>query len=451
MSSKEMGAKEMNVEEAVRRFIAKERLFDDCDDLHLVALSGGADSVALLLVLKSLGYRLEAVHCNFQLRGDESLRDEQFVRSLCERENIPLHLIHFDTVTYASVHQVSIEMAARELRYRFFEQLRQDIGAVSVCVAHHQDDAVETLLMNLVRCTGIHGLTGIRPRNGYVVRPLLAVSRAEIIQYLDAIGQDYVTDSTNLVPDVVRNKLRLEVLPLLREINPAASDNIARSARYMAEAERVYDKAMESSVAEVFNNGVIDVERLLQTPSPECLLHELLMPLGFTSAQVLQVLDGLSGPSGRVFTSATHELLVDRGRLIVQKLSDAPLPAMTIPETGTYCYGEDWKFRFCMSDVVEVSRQPDVATLDADKVSFPLILRPIREGDRFQPFGMTGSRLVSDYLTDRKRTLFDKRRQLVITDCDDTILWLVGERTDNRFAVDGNTHRVLTITMEKCN
>ena len=161
-------------------FIGKHQLLSR-DGLHLVALSGGADSVALLRVLCHLGYRVEAAHCNFHLRGEESDRDEEFVKDLCQKLNIPLHLIHFETAEYASLHQVSIEMAARELRYGYFRQLRDDIGAETVCVAHHRDDAVETLLMNLLRGAGIHGLTGIRPRNGHIVRPLLGVSRQEIL------------------------------------------------------------------------------------------------------------------------------------------------------------------------------------------------------------------------------------------------------------------------------
>ena len=215
----------------ISAFIEQHQLLRHDDAKYIVALSGGADSVALLLVMHQLGYRVEAAHCNFRLRGQESDRDEQFVAELCNKKQTPLHIIHFDTVAYAKLHQVSIEMAARELRYRYFEQLRQDIGADDVCVAHHQDDAVETLLMNLLRGTGIHGLTGIRPRNGHIVRPMLCVTRAEIVGYLDSAHQPYVTDSTNLVPDVVRNKIRLNVIPQLLALNPSASQNIARTAR----------------------------------------------------------------------------------------------------------------------------------------------------------------------------------------------------------------------------
>lgn len=222
----------------VADFIAKHQLLSP-SGLHLVALSGGADSVALLRILRDLGYRIEAAHCNFHLRGAESDRDEQFVKDLCNSLKITLHLIHFDTAGYSSLHQVSIEMAARELCYGFFRQLCQDIGAETVCVAHHRDDAVETFLMNLLRGSGIHGLTGIRPKNGLVVRPLLGVGRQEIVDYLHSIGQDYVTDSTNLHDDVLRNKLRLNVLPLLKDINPSAAENIDKTARFLQETEKI--------------------------------------------------------------------------------------------------------------------------------------------------------------------------------------------------------------------
>ena len=437
----------MKIEETVRQYIAQQRLLDrSCK--HLVAVSGGADSVALLLILKRLDYDVEAVHCNFHLRGQESDRDEAFVRSLCDREGVTIHLSHFDTTTYAELHQVSIEMAARELRYRYFEQLRQDIGAVEICVAHHQDDAVETLLMNLVRGAGIHGLTGIRPRNGHVVRPLLCVSRADIEDYLRSVGQDYVTDSTNLVPDVVRNKLRLQVLPLLRELNPAASENMAKTARRLADVETLYDLTVRRLADEVTVDGAIDVEVLLQGPAPESVLYELLTPKGFNPVQVEQIFSSLTGPSGRVFCSPTHEAVVDRGRLIVEERHET-LPTMKIPETGTYHYMDGLKLRFSTTETQKISKTSDCATLDADKARFPFVIRPVQTGDRFQPFGMEGSRLVSDFLTDRKYSVLEKRRQLVVTDATDNIVWLVGERVDQRYAVSADTRRVLEIQLVK--
>ena len=430
----------------VETYIKKEGLLSR-EGLHIVALSGGADSVALLRVLLAAGYRIEAAHCNFHLRGDESDRDEQFVKNLCQQNDVPIHLIHFDTAEYASLHQVSIEMAARELRYRYFDQLRQDIGAETVCVAHHRDDAVETFLMNLLRGAGIHGLTGIRPRNGHVVRPLLCVTRADILDFIDRQQQPYVTDSTNLVPDVVRNKLRLEVIPLLRTVNPAVSANIARTANHVAEAERVYNQSMNSAISALFADGAVPIADLLSQPSPLCVVHELLSPRGFTSTQVEQVCRALTGPTGTRFLSPTHVVAIDRGKLLIEERQQ-PLPILKIPEEGTYAYAGNMKFRFVRSDRAEVSKSPERATLDADKVQFPLTIRPVQPGDRFHPFGMKGSRLVSDYLTDRKCSILQKQRQLVVTDAKGLVVWLVAHRTDQRFAVDDATIHTLNITQE---
>ena len=429
----------------VETYIKKERLLSR-KGLHLVALSGGADSVALLRVLLDMGYRVEAVHCNFHLRGDESNRDEQFVKNLCLNHDIQLHLIHFDTVEYASLHQVSIEMAARELRYRYFDQLRQDIGAETVCVAHHRDDAVETFLMNLLRGSGIHGLTGIRPRNGYIVRPLLCVSRQDILQYLDSIGQNYVTDSTNLVDDVLRNKIRLRLIPLLDEMNPGASDNIARTATYLSEAEKVYNAFC--SVTEWNASPLsLPISDIKDFPSPLCLLYEWLSPLGFNRTQIEQLLVSLDGsPGSKEFSSPTHILVIDRDRLIVEPVSE-PMRPVCIPEPGNYRMSDGCLLKVESSSDITISKTPDCATIDLSKVQYPLTLRPVREGDAFCPFGMTGHRLVSDYLTDLKLSVLEKRRQLVITDATDTILWLVGHRTDNRFRVTSDTNNILRITL----
>ena len=234
------------------------------------------------------------------------------------------------------------------------------------------------------------------------------------------------------------------MLPLLRDINPAASLNIAKTARHMADVETLYNLTVQHMADEVTSDGSVDVEALLQLPAPESVLYELLMPKGFTSAQVEQIFGCLIGQSGRGFSSATHEAVIDRGRLIIEKRNEA-MPTMKIPETGTYQYTENLKFRFRETAEVSVSKQADCATLDAEKVRFPLTVRPVQQGDRFQPFGMEGSRLVSDYLTDRKYSLFEKRRQLVVADANGTIVWLVGERVDQRFAVNAATQRVLEI------
>ena len=481
----------------VRRFASVHELFV-YGGKYIVALSGGADSVSLLFVLKhlehELGIDVEAAHCNFHLRGAESVRDEEFCKQLCERLSVPLHLIHFDTQAYADLHRVSIEMAARDLRYGYFENLRRDIKAQDICVAHHRDDSVETVLLNLVRGTGLRGLRGIQPRNGNIIRPLLSLSREDIVQYLDALGESYVTDSTNLHNDVKRNKIRLDVMPLLRELNPSVSQSIFESSLRVGEALKVFDEAMKRSIADVTtpprgctcpkctNQPVrkctnqpllvqqrllhqqrctlqanhpltISIDRLKQQPSPEYTLHEILSPRGFTSAQIDQIYGSLDSCSaGKIIASDSHELAFDRGSLLVQPRTNVADAArsMRIPETGTYVFSDTLKIKVaaedCGDDYVP-SRAADCVCLDASDIKFPLTLRHIEQGDRFVPFGMNGMKLVSDYLTDRKKNVFEKRAQLVVTDAQQRIVWLVGERTDNRFRITPHTQQALRLTI----
>lgn len=443
----------------VSEFIKENNLLSS-DTLHLVALSGGADSVCLLLMLKQLGFKVEAVHCNFHLRGEESDRDEHFCRELCQRENIAIHVVHFDTTTYAELHHVSIEMAARELRYDYFEKLRHDINASDICVAHHKDDSVETLLMNLVRGTGIHGLQGIKPQNGYVIRPLLCLSRKEIENWLDDNSHKYVTDSTNLEADVVRNKLRLNVIPLLADINPSASENIYRTALRMVEAGRVFDAAIErdrhDAVSAIEHSGVtisaIDTEKLLCTSSPEYLLFTILSPLGFTPAQIEDISRSDFSQSGKRWENGSYVLVTDRGKLLVVPMDTLKKMSMRIPETGVYVLNEDASGvtkisirNVAIDENFVLSKSADCVCLDADKVKFPLLIRNVKEGDRFVPFGMKGSKLVSDYLTDKKKNYLEKSSQLVLLDAEDKVLWLVNERPDARSCIMKHTINSLVV------
>ena len=466
----------------MRRFASVHELFV-YGGKYIVALSGGADSVSLLFVLKhlehELGISVEAAHCNFHLRGAESVRDEEFCKQLCGRLDVPLHLIHFDTQAYADLHRVSIEMAARDLRYGYFENLRRDIEAQDICVAHHRDDSVETVLLNLVRGTGLRGLRGIQPRNGNIIRPLLSLSREDIVQYLDALGENYVTDSTTLHNDVKRNKIRLDVMPLLRELNPSVSQSIFETSLRVTEALKIFDDAIQHAIADVTipprgctlggalvssaptkqlgttpsQPLTISVNRLKQQPSPEYTLHEILSSYGFTSAQIEQIYGSLDTCSaGKIIASDSHELAFDRGSLLVQPKTNAADAArsMRIPETGTYVFSDSLKIKVaaedCCDDYVP-SRAAYCVCLDASDIKFPLTLRHIEQGDRFVPFGMTGMKLVSDYLTDRKKNVFEKRAQLVVTDAQQRILWLVGERTDNRFRISKETSKALRLTL----
>jgi len=423
----------------VKDYIKQHNLLNS-NDLYIVALSGGADSVALLLFLDEMGYQVHAAHCNFHLRGAESDRDEAFCESLCLQKNIPFHRIHFDTLTYAETHHVSVEMAARELRYGYFEQLRKDIGASGICVAHHRDDSVETVLMNLIRGTGLRGLTGIQPRNGVVLRPLLCVSRQEIEHFLQERGQKYVTDSTNLVADVLRNKLRLQIIPLLQTLNPAAIDNILRSTEHLAEAQLVLD-SISYKLKDVKQ---LYFSKLEEFGSREYALYEWAKQYGFNGPQVK---DMLTAETGSVFSSSMgYDLLVDRDSYLVEPILK-PYKEVRIPEEGTYILDEITKIKVKKCPAY-VSKNPSVATLDAQKVAFPLTVRRVEEGDRMQPYGMRGTKLLSDLMTDCKLSLFDKRRQLVVVDAQGVVIWAVGLRVSQQVAVTDHTSEVLECILQ---
>lgn len=426
----------------------------ECNGKYLVALSGGADSVALSLALRELGFDVVAAHCNFHLRGDESDRDEMFCRRFCERNGIKLHVTHFDTEGFAKLRKISIEMAARHLRYAYFKQLAEDIGASAVCVAHHQDDSVETVLLNLIRGTGIHGLTGIKPKNGGIVRPLLCVTRNEIETVLAEVGQDFVTDSTNLVDDVVRNKIRLDILPLMKEINPSVSDSIAKTASRVADVADALDDVVggvASVLVEEKAKGVVVIhaDRLMTGPAPEYVLFRLLKGYSFVPSQIEQIYASVSTGSGRVFVSSTHRLLIDRDCIVVEPLAESGRRPMLVPECGVYVYDDSMKLRFERVERdsgFKVSADKCFCFADASVVKFPLTVRTVEVGDRFVPFGMKGSKLVSDYLTDRKFNLFDKQRQLVVADAHGRIVWLVNQRPDERYRITDTTDTVLKIT-----
>ncbi len=426
----------------VKDYIEKYKLLK-INKLYIVALSGGADSVALLLLLKEAGYDVHAAHCNFRLRGDESDRDEKFCIALCKNLRIPIHRVHFDTTTYAELHKQSIEMAARELRYRWFEELRKDIGAEGVCVAHHRDDMVETVLLNLVRGTGLRGLTGIQPRNGHILRPLLCVSRQEIEQYLRERQQSFVVDSTNLEADFQRNIVRLEVMPLLRKLNPAVSEHIQHTAEHLSEAQIIID----SIIKPLKDFKTLNIKELTKYGSSEYLIYEWLKNYGFNGSQIPQI---LTATTGSVFTSsADYDLLVDRGLLVVEPRLK-PLKMLRIPESGTYVMEDGTRLTVSeelMAEDFVPSMVPSCATLDAEKLSFPLIVRRVESGDWMIPYGMKGRKLLNDIMTDRKMSLFEKRRQLVVLDAQGSVVWLVGIRTDNRCKVSEKTTQVCRISL----
>lgn len=441
------------------------------DGRYIVGLSGGADSVALLLILKELGYCVEAAHCNFHLRGKESQRDEEYCINLCREQSIKLHLTHFQTAEYAELHKVSIEMAARTLRYNYFETLRQGIGADAICVAHHRDDSVETVLLNLVRGTGLSGLMGIRPRNKHIIRPLLACSKADIEAYLAAKEQAFVTDSSNLVADVKRNKLRLEVVPTLKEINPSFDETIMKMSENIGEAEKIINASLRnafSSIVSVENGDAgtlfsqlqegtpklalsnlrIDIAALKAYVSPGYFLFYLLIPYGFTSPQVRGIASSLLSETGKGYITDSYTLLFDRKMILVsQREKTAPKP-LELLETGKYIYSEHCSIEIkeeavdCNFTIPTASNE---IVVDKAKVHFPLVLRRTATADRFRPFGMRGSKLVSDYLTNLKVDAVSKRKQLVLVDGNGEIMWVVGRRSSETYRIGSTTTTALRI------
>lgn len=440
----------------VEAFIADNRLLDKSAPV-VVGISGGADSVALLHVLTRLGYSCIACHCNFNLRGDESLRDRNFTCETARAFGVPFDEISFDTQRYARKQSLSIEMACRQLRYDWFETKRREYGAQAIAVAHHRDDSVETLLLNLVRGTGIAGLTSMRPRNGFVVRPFLPVSRQEIECYLEEQRLSHVVDHTNLETLFVRNKIRLEVLPLLRTINPSADRSIYTTMQNLREVERVYRDAIERQQREVLTSEAgetrISIERLMALPSPRAFLFELLSPCGFVSDQIDEILAACSGESGRVFLAPGHRVVKDRDTLIWvrqeadESQSDIVATIASPREAETLLDGR-LSYRCVEEQGYELPRDKAHACFDLGKLTFPLVIRRWRTGDRFRPFGMKGSRKLSDYFSDHKYSLVDKSHALLLCS-GDTILWILGERAADGYRVTSETERVIEFNYKK--
>lgn len=424
----------------------------------VVALSGGADSVALMDILNRLDYACIGAHVNFHLRGDESDRDAAFTHQLCRDLGVPYYKTDLYAAEYAERERVSIEMAARELRYRWFEQLRREQGAVAVAVAHHRDDSVETVLLNLIRGTGIRGLTGIKPRNGYVIRPLLCCDREAVLEYLHERHLTYVTDRTNLLNEYRRNKIRLEVLPLLESIQPSVRESISRTIDHLNETEVLYIKALEEAKARIcpgWKRGAtqlplrISLPMLEQELSAKSLLYELLSEFGFGRKDVETVYKYRNGLPGRVYYSHTHRLVVDRDQLIVSELPMEDTQVYYLEE-GQSALREPIRLRcerVAVDAQFEVPTSRSVACLNADKLLFPLELRHPHKGDSFVPFGMHGRKLISDYCTDRKLNALEKEALWVLCSGKD-IVWVVGERIDNRFRVDSTTTTCLRITAD---
>jgi len=347
-------------------------------------------------------------------------------------------------------------MAARDLRYKYFFQLKDDLQAAAICVGHHKEDSVETILINLLRGTGLSGMMGISPDANSIIRPLLSVSRQEIEQYLEERNVNYVTDSTNMIDDVVRNKIRLNIIPLLQEINPSVNDAILTTAQHLTDANIILqdslEKTVKKGVLQTRESIKIDLSVVKSFPVPTYFLFHVLKPMGFTTAQIEEIGRHTDGQTGQIWTSTTHELTHDRGFIYVHERQKEGRSKLVLPEKGRYVFDDKCSVRLSETDIrgeegTVFSRNPLLADLDASLVRFPLTLRRTQEGDRFVPLGMQGSQLVSDFLTNLKRNRFEKRDQMVLVDAADEIVWVVGLRINDRFKITPKTTDRLRIEL----
>ncbi|HJV77191.1 MAG TPA: tRNA lysidine(34) synthetase TilS [Paludibacter sp.] len=414
----------------------------------IVGVSGGTDSMALLHILVSLGYDCVIAHCNFHLRMEESDRDEEFVRYLAKYMMLPYYKVDFDTTKYADEHGISIEMAARDLRYNWFYELLQTLDAQAIAVAHHADDSIETMLMNLVRGTGLRGLTGIQPRNNKVVRPLLCCTRLELETYLIMHDLEHVEDSTNATIDYQRNKFRNEVLPLLEQINPSVRQTLYDSRERFEGSVAIYQQAIEKIEEQVVEkaDGLIkmNIGKIKEQAHIPTVMYELLYPFGFSPALIEQITVNLDAESGKIFYSDTHRLLKDRKFLIISIKDESLVDEyyITLPDAEiTQPFGLQITTR-TVTNGFQVSKSPDCIHVDAAKLTFPLQLRRWREGDTFSPFGMKQRKKVSDFFIDNKLSLIEKEQSWLLVSGDE-IVWIVGRRMDNRFRVTDETKEVV--------
>jgi len=387
-------------------------------------------------------------HCNFHLRMAESDRDELFVRDLAKELKVPYYSVDFETTKYAEEHKISIEMAARDLRYAWFYELLYNHDAQAIAVAHHADDSIETMLMNLVRGTGLKGLTGIQPRNHKVVRPLLCCNRLELETYLVRFDLDHIEDSTNASVDYQRNKFRNEVLPLLAEINPSVRQTLYDSLERFEGIWAIYQQSIDAMKQLIVRNGPglvkMDIDAIKIQEHIPTLMYELLHPYGFGPAVIEQVTGQLDGESGKVFFSETYRLIKDRKYLLISKIDDNPAQDFMITEDETVI-----EFPFLLkinkqpvTPDFEVSKEITRIHVDASRLTYPLVLRRWKEGDTFFPFGMKQRKKVSDFFIDNKLSLFEKEHSWILVS-NNEIVWIVGQRLDNRFCVTNETMEVV--------
>ncbi|NBC82099.1 MAG: tRNA lysidine(34) synthetase TilS [Bacteroidetes bacterium] len=428
-------------------YITEHTLFNFSDSV-LVAVSGGIDSMCLLHSLRKLNINIGVAHCNFHLRGHESDADEAFVRHYCQQFQIPLYVKSYDTDTYSKQQRISVQEAARELRYSWFDELMNTHNYRAVAVAHNKDDVVETILLNLARGTGLKGLTGIKPKLNYVVRPFLFASRHEIVEYVSNEQIPFREDSSNAETKYARNKLRHEIIPKFREINPKFTENVLNASEILNDIDIHLEKDMElfrsAYVSKQHQMTIIDHRNFMQAPF--WMKYTFLKDYGFHANQINNITRSvMQEKPGNLFLSDEYELLVDRQQCVIRKIQPKEHAVIHLHE-NQYVLNHPIHLSWEILDRnknFSVSSAPHIAMVDYNTITFPLKIRKWKKKDSFHPLGMHNSKKLSDFFIDRKISRFEKENIWLLTNQQDQIIWIINYRIDDRFKITSRTNQVL--------
>jgi len=432
-------------------FIQQHKLFANGNKI-LLAVSGGKDSVLMLHLFKAIGVNIGVAHCNFNLRADEAQRDENFVKILAETLDLPFYITHFDTKKYAVENKISTQMAARDLRYAWFEEIRATHQYDYIALAHHQNDAIETVMMNLIRGTGISGLHGILPKRNHLIRPLLFLNSEQIESIVTEENISFVEDSSNLSPHYTRNKLRLQVIPHLKEINPnlekTFADNIARFAELENLLELEVAKLQVKILIRKTDGLYIALDEIAKLNPQKLLLYELLKPYHFTEHVVEEIIMSLTALSGTHFFSSTHQAIINRNDLvIIEKNTDSLLNEFMHPATKKISFGGH-TISLEYSTVTKFEMNVAKAFVNADQLIFPLVVRKWQNGDKFIPLGMHMFKKVSDFFINEKVPVHVKHSTPILINGNGDIIWIAGMRQDNRYKLTTATKKVAIFELE---
>jgi tRNA(Ile)-lysidine synthase len=425
-------------------------LGDSCSSSYLLAVSGGIDSMVMAHLFLNSNRRCAIAHCNFSLRGDESDSDEELVRLFADSYSVPFYGIRFDTDKYAAEHKLSIQLAARELRYRWFDELRTKRGFDKIVVAHNADDNLETFFINLSRGAGLNGLTGIPKNTGTVIRPLLCFSRKDIEEYAIENGVRYREDSSNLSDKYLRNKLRHLVLPVLDSINPSFRNKAIESIDYLNNANRFIETEtnifLDHHAVVKGDDIFIPLADIRRLHSKDVRMFYILEKFGFKGETITKICRSIDfGICGKQFFSSTHCLLIDRTDIIISSATECRSSYILNQDTGISTETFELRCETVEKDSeFRLLRNKDVGEFDLSKLRFPLTLRTVHAGDWFIPLGMKGRKKLSDFFIDIKLPVTEKKRQLLLIS-GETIVWIVGLRPDERFKVTNETTKVLRI------